>query len=105
MAKRIKLGRDGPVLPLCAVGGYVLSGTLLCAGGMRDVDSLLRGPMMIAAVIVFLAGATAHILDRINISVRNVWNTAERAGDRRRALEATTPPPESAAVHQLVPRR
>jgi hypothetical protein len=59
---------------------------------------------MISAIIVFLAGAVVHILDKIDHSVRNVYDAGGRAERRKAALQAI-PTPESAAVHQLVPRR
>jgi hypothetical protein len=60
---------------------------------------------MISAIIVFLAGAVVHILDKIDHSVRNVYDAGGRAERRKATMQAAIPAPETASVHQMVPRR
>lgn len=102
VAKRIQLGR-GTELPLLALGGYVSSGPILFIGGVQDLDSTLRGPVMFGGLIVFLVGAVVHILDKIDRhndemldkiehSVGDVWDAGERAGVRHEVLAAESPP-------------
>jgi hypothetical protein len=108
VAKRITLGRK-TALPLCALGGYVSSGVLLCVDLLVPLGDFGR-----IAIVAFLAGAVIHILDKIgrhsaallekiNDSVGDVWEAGGRARERRLEFEASQPPPEN--VHRLVPRR
>lgn len=115
VAKRIRFGRRAE-LPLCALGGYILSGGLLCIGGVQDLGGSWRGPLMFAAIIAFLAGAVIHIVDKIDRhdaamttkiddSVGDVYDAGERAGHRHLALEVEAPGAALAVVHDLGPRR
>lgn len=123
VAKRIKLGKRTE-LPLYALGGYILSGGLLFGGAAQEFGMTLRAPMLISAIIAFLAGAVVHtfdkidqhsaaMLDRINVhnsemlgkidaSVGGVWEAGERAGERQAQLKAQVP--KLAVVHDLSPR-
>lgn len=100
-----------------AVGGYVSSGLLLCVGSALHFGAVIRAPLLIAAVIAFLAGAVVHILDKltrlratlvakINDSIGDVYDEGERAGVRHEQLAAATAAgtPQLAAVHDLSPR-
>lgn len=99
-------------MPLDALGGYVLSVCLLAVGGAQPWGTALRAPLMLVGVVVFLAGAVAHILDKqdrmndalaekIDHSVGDVWDAGERAGVRHAALEV----PALSVVPDVVPRR
>lgn len=108
VAPRIRFGRRAE-LPLCALGGYIASGVLLCAGSLQQIESWLRGPTMICAVLAFLAGALVHVFDKIDRkideSVGPVWDAGEQAGKRHAYLEAEAPTTELAIVHDMAPRR
>lgn len=114
VAKRIKLGRRAE-LPLCALGGYIAAGALLCFGSLQEFGESTRGPLMFAAVIAFLAGGVIHILDKIGLhneevlakiddSVGDVYDEGERAGVRHEMLAAAAADTQLAIVHDLSPR-
>ena len=111
MAKRIRFGSRE--LPLYALGGYVVSGGLLFGGAAQGIGTPLRVPLMVMAIIAFLAGAVVHTFDKIDQhntamlgkideSVGGVWDAGERAGKRHAALADAAP--TLAVVHDLSPR-
>lgn len=113
VAKRIRLGRRTE-LPLFALGGYVLSGPILFMAGVLDLSSAMRAPLLIAAVIAFLVGAVAHILDKIDRhdramvrkiddSVGDVYDAGGKAKERQMNLAAANDR-QLAVVRDLGPR-
>lgn len=66
---------------------------LIVAGPVLVVVDLLKPETRLRALglLLFCGGSVLAILMRIDESVGKVWAAGERAGDRRRALEAETP--------------
>lgn len=104
MQKRIKLGRTA--VPVGALVGYASSGLLLAIDWKMPFGDYGR-----IAIVAFIAGAVAHILDRIDQktevveekiddSVGPVWDAGEKSGRRNQRLEASRPV-TLAAVREL----
>lgn len=100
MAKRFRIGNAQ--LPIYAASGYALSGILLVSGCLRPYGTEWRIPLMFAAVIALLAGATAHILDKLERCVGRVWDAGGRAERRRAEAEAQARREQFAVVRTMV---
>jgi hypothetical protein len=104
LVARIKLGSRVVVIPI-----YVFSGVLMyVAVATQGIAVGLLGILvfMVGALIQLLGKAERNrvcLLEKIDQSVGKVWVAGERAGDRRRDLEAAAQ--GLAVVRDLAPRR
>lgn len=97
VAKRLRFGNAQ--LPIYALTGYTLAVALMVVD-----QAATRGDFGRLGVVLFLAGAVIHILDKFDRLVGQVWDAGGRAERRRAEVAAVAPPDELAAVRSIAPR-